>query len=105
MVLWLPITSCRALKLDCIYSIKEGRVEKKNIEINVEKCAGCLHCQLLCSFTYTGAFNPEKARIVIEFPTGSSWRGKIGFTEDCIDGCSLCARNCNFGAIVVRQQS
>jgi len=44
---------------------------------------------------YTKVFNPEKARIKID-PLK-----EIIFTDDCIEGCTLCARNCPFGALEI----
>jgi len=67
---------------------------KENISVDAEKCTGCLICQLICSFTYTGTFNPAKARIVIEQD-----RGRIHFAGECVDTCHLCANYCVYGAI------
>ncbi|MEE9612655.1 MAG: aldehyde ferredoxin oxidoreductase C-terminal domain-containing protein [Desulfatiglandales bacterium] len=41
--------------------------DKNNPEvlIQAEKCTGCMNCQLICSFHYSGAFNPGEARIRI----------------------------------------
>lgn len=71
-------------------------MEKTNIRVQPELCTHCQCCQLQCSFIYTGAFNPEKARIVIDWPKA------ISFTDDCIKGCSLCTRHCPVGAISAR---
>jgi carbon-monoxide dehydrogenase iron sulfur subunit len=68
-------------------------MKKINIIVEPNKCTLCHCCQLICSFSYTGAFNPEKARIVID------WPNSISFTDDCVEGCSLCARYCPVGAI------
>ena len=68
---------------------------KTNIRVNPQECKECLVCQLICSLTYTGAFNPEKARIKIE-PLK-----EISFTDDCVKGCILCARYCAFGALEI----
>ena len=67
---------------------------KKNIIVNVDKCTGCGICQLICSFTYTGAFNPAQARIVIRRPHEA-----IYFTDGCVQNCHLCTRYCVYGAI------
>ena len=66
---------------------------KTNIKVDPGACTGCSCCQLICSLTYTDAFNPEKARIVPEM--GKS----ITFTDDCIENCSLCTNYCASGAI------
>jgi len=68
-------------------------MEKTNLKVDAQKCAQCLCCQLQCSLAYTGAFNPEKARVIIE-PSH-----QISFSEECVPGCSLCARYCFLGAI------
>ena len=68
-------------------------MEKTNITVFPEKCAECMCCQLICSLTYAGAFNPEAARIVIDVPNG------IRFTDDCVEGCSLCTKYCEYDAI------
>ncbi len=68
-------------------------MEKMNIKIDPKLCSGCSCCQLICSLTYTGAFNPEKARIVPEM--GAS----VSFTDDCITKCSLCTSYCSTGAL------
>jgi len=72
-------------------------MEKRNIQIFPEKCTECYCCQLRCSLVYTGKFNPEKARIVLSPPYS------IKFTEECVDGCSLCAGYCPQGALVKKK--
>jgi Fe-S-cluster-containing hydrogenase component 2 len=66
---------------------------KDGIEIHPEKCTKCYCCQLACSFLYTGAFNPEEARIIVDPPA------YVGFTDECREGCSACARYCPNGAL------
>jgi ferredoxin len=68
-------------------------MEKVNINTDANKCAECMRCQLICSFTYTGSFNPEKSCIVINPPD------EIRFTDKCKKDCILCTRHCEFGAI------
>lgn len=36
---------------------------QKQIVINIDRCTGCGSCELICSFTHHGEFNPLKARI------------------------------------------
>jgi len=76
-------------------------MDKPDILIDNSKCAGCLLCQLLCSFTYTGAFNLEKTAVSITETTGCN---EIAFNENCVKGCSLCARYCVYGAISLKQK-
>lgn len=74
-------------------------MEKDNIEVRSEKCTECICCQLICSLTYTGAFNPEEAKIVIQPPEG------ITFTDDCVEGCSLCTQYCVYTAISRKKEA
>ena len=71
---------------------------KTNILVKPEQCTQCYSCQYRCSLAYTGHFNPEKARIIIDPPDS------IVFTDDCVKGCSLCARYCSYGAITLRNK-
>jgi ferredoxin len=63
------------------------------------KCVQCLNCQLVCSITYAGIFNPGMARLRI------SARGprEIAFEPECIQ-CGLCARHCLYGAIIAAKE-
>jgi MinD superfamily P-loop ATPase len=71
-------------------------MEKRNIKTDAALCVGCMACQLICSLIYTGAFNPERACIVIDPPN------ELRFTEECRKGCTLCTRYCDLGAIISR---
>ena len=55
-------------------------MQKVDISVDSEKCTECMCCQLICSLTYTGSFNPERAAIIIKPPD------EIRFTEECRDG-------------------
>ena len=72
-----------------------GQLNKKNIDIDTRRCTGCLICQLVCSFTYTGRFNPARARIAVE-----QERKEIYFTDGCVENCHLCVRYCVYGALM-----
>lgn len=37
----------------------------KALQIEAEKCTGCLQCEMACSFHAEGVFNPSKSRIKI----------------------------------------
>jgi Fe-S-cluster-containing hydrogenase component 2 len=74
-------------------------MRKANIEVEPGKCTQCHCCQLRCSLAFTGDFNPEKARIIIDPPD------RIVFTDECLMGCSLCVRYCPYGAISLRKKS
>ena len=74
-------------------------MKKDNLEVRSERCTECMSCQLMCSLTYAGAFNPEEARIVINPPE------PITFTDDCVEGCSLCTGYCVYGAISRKKEA
>lgn len=65
------------------------------IEVYPENCAGCLRCQLACSYIYTKAFNPAWARIKVDLSTAEY---TVSFTEECND-CGQCVDHCFYGAL------
>jgi len=80
---------------------------KDNILVNTENCAQCLSCQSICSFHYTHAFNPLKARIEIKhghFKEGLWSSNEILFKGECKKNCVLCARYCSYDALVVEEK-
>ena len=64
----------------------------KKIITDSSKCTQCYNCQMVCSLVYEGSCNPEKARILIT-------PGTISFTDECVEGCSLCTQYCAREAI------
>ena len=77
------------------------KTNKKGPPIKVceEKCAGCLICELRCSFRLEKAFNPAKARIKIHRLVGADTEYSITLTQDC-DNCGICARHCPYDALI-----
>jgi len=76
-----------------------GRAKKSQVVIaHPENCSGCLVCAMICSWTFTGRFNPSESRILINFP-GDIQRTVV-FTRDC-DSCGVCVEYCNFDALEV----
>jgi Fe-S-cluster-containing dehydrogenase component len=69
------------------------------IEVDEKKCSGCRNCQLWCSFTFQGSFNPLEAYIYQEFVPGEGF--KLTFTEGC-NKCGVCVDNCFYGALTRR---
>jgi len=65
---------------------------KTNVMADASACCECYSCQLICSLVYTGAFNPLRARIIIQ-------PGEISFTHECVETCSLCTNYCAYGAL------
>lgn len=68
------------------------------IKVYPAKCAGCLICELRCSFRFERAFNPIRAAIKV---ARSNREGEFSilFTEKC-DNCGICARFCPYGALI-----
>ena len=63
------------------------------------KCAGCLLCQMRCSYRFIGAFGLTAARIHIDWEEASC-RHAIRFDDDC-DSCGACTRYCVYGALTL----
>jgi Fe-S-cluster-containing hydrogenase component 2 len=72
--------------------------EKNKIVVDVHKCAQCLLCQLICSFTYTESFNISKSKINIDIA-----RRTISFSEGC-NNCGICTHYCAYGALIIENQ-
>ncbi len=72
--------------------------DEKNPEIviDLDRCTGCLSCQLICSFTYHDVFNPDLARIRIGL--GLDDEKRATFTDECVR-CSICVDYCVYGAL------
>jgi Fe-S-cluster-containing hydrogenase component 2 len=71
---------------------------QKSLNIDPEKCTGCLQCELACSLEHEGSFNPAKSRIkVIEF--GSQGRMVPYTCTQCAD--AWCVKACPVNAIVI----
>ena len=77
------------------------RTKKKGPPISVfmERCAGCLICELRCSLRLEKAFNPAKARIKIRRLAGADTEYSISFTDEC-DNCGICVRHCPYGVLL-----
>lgn len=75
-----------------------NRVKGPPIQVDVTKCAGCLTCELRCSFRFEKAFNPSKAAIKIRRLVGAENEFAILFTDKC-DRCGICARYCPYEAL------
>ena len=71
------------------------------ILIDLDKCTGCLNCQLICSFTYHDIFNPALAYIKIE--RGLNDEKSASYTEECLQ-CSFCADYCVYGALTREEE-
>jgi NAD-dependent dihydropyrimidine dehydrogenase PreA subunit len=74
----------------------EGRTPLKT---DGSRCVQCLNCQLVCSITYAGIFNPGMARLRIS----AREPRQIAFEPECTQ-CGLCARHCPYGAIIAAKE-
>lgn len=72
--------------------------DKSKILVDATKCAQCLLCALMCSFTYTKTFNISKSRIAIDIA-----RRAIHFSEEC-NTCGTCAHYCGYGALMIEDR-
>jgi len=72
--------------------------EKIKIHVDTRKCAQCLLCQLMCSFTHTKSFNISESRINVDIA-----KRAIDFTDKC-NNCGVCARYCAYGALMIERK-
>ena len=72
------------------------------IEIEEEKCTGCLICELWCSYINYKIFNPSKANLKIE--NRYDLTPKIIFLDTC-KKCGQCAQHCLYGALKIVEGS
>ena len=49
----------------CRGKVREVHAMLKSLQIDPEKCTGCLQCELACSYENEGVFNPSKSRIKV----------------------------------------
>ncbi len=66
------------------------------VSIDLDRCTGCLNCQLICSFTYHKIFNPDLAQIKIGRDLDDE--KSAAFTDECV-ACSVCVDYCVYGAL------
>jgi len=97
----------------------------KRVGFDPEKCTGCKTCELMCSATHEGVFNPAKSRIRLwreEFydkfkynvcrhceepecvdvcPTEALYveDNEVKFNQDECIGCFVCVDACPYGSI------
>ncbi len=74
--------------------MKEPKTRRK-LQVEEEKCTGCLNCALICSLSHEQEFNPGKAFIRI---IGTPELPGVEIDHRC-DQCMLCARYCVYGAL------
>ena len=76
-------------------------VHKKGRPLTVKeaRCAGCLICELRCSFRFEREFNPARAAIRVLRASNDNSEFNIIFTDQC-DNCGICARFCPYGALI-----
>lgn len=70
----------------------------KSLHIEPAKCTGCLQCEMACSFTHEGVFNPAKSRIKV-FTFHEAGRFAPYTCTQCAE--AWCLQACPVEAIVV----
>ena len=68
-----------------------------HLNVDPNKCTGCLICVLRCSIKSEGIFSPAAAKIRV-IPYSDEKVNEISFTEEC-DTCGLCVHYCPHGAL------
>jgi len=72
----------------------------KKIEINPDRCMGCMTCCNVCSFTHEGEFNPGGARLKITWNLSpGEVEGQVLESCDLCGGTPECVRWCPVGAL------
>jgi len=73
--------------------------------INAGKCRGCRSCQLACSFTRAGVFNPEKSVIRMNRDVQTGHTAPVIMPLDCdfCEGDPACLKVCPYNAISLKE--
>jgi len=71
---------------------------KRFIEADPSKCAGCITCMLHCSFRSGNKFSLADSNIKVERLVGRPNEFDVKFSDAC-DACLVCARYCPYGAL------
>ena len=74
----------------------------KSLQIEPEKCTGCLQCEMACSYQAEGAFNPSASRIKI-FPFHQEGRFVPYTCTQCAE--AWCMHACPVEAIVINEDT
>lgn len=74
------------------------------IQVNHEKCVGCLSCELRCSLRRVKAFSPVEADIRVSRVAGGENDFHVALTEDC-DYCGICVLHCMYGALTQQKRA
>ena len=72
----------------------------RSLQIEPEKCTGCLQCEMACSYQAEGVFNPSKSRIKI-FAFHHEGRFVPYTCTQCTE--AWCLHACPVEAIVINQ--
>jgi anaerobic carbon-monoxide dehydrogenase iron sulfur subunit len=100
----------------------------KRISVEIEACAGCKTCELVCSYKHTGRFSPSLSRITVikedrlglDYPvmchqcnictaqeacqTGAFTRNKeniVDIQENKCTNCRACEATCKYNAVKI----
>ena len=74
----------------------------KSLQLEPEKCTGCLQCEMACSYENEGVFNPAKSRIKV-FNFHDEGRFAPYTCTQCTE--AWCLHACPVEAIVVNEST
>jgi len=72
--------------------------QRVTISVRAGSCTLCRSCQLICSMTHKGVFDPSFANLSVEDSGDAGEAPRIVFLDSCT-GCGLCADYCVYGAL------
>ncbi|NLI14593.1 4Fe-4S dicluster domain-containing protein [Pelotomaculum propionicicum] len=73
------------------------------ISLNEARCTGCRICEMICSWSDEGGFDPSRSLITVESIDEKDAHFSIRFDPGC-KNCGLCATYCASKALVKEKE-